>query len=69
MIEEHMSQTSASANALRKVFQEEDVHGANLLSHQDLESHRKNSEVTAYLKFLELDVFGARSLFQLLDSS
>jgi len=67
VIQEQMSEATATAKALRKVFQAADVSGCNVLNVEALETHFRNREVVAYLRFLELDVLEARGLFQLLD--
>merc|ERR1712136_663724 len=67
VIQEQMAQATSMAKTLRKVFQAADVSGCNLLNVEALETHFRNREVVAYLRFLELDVLEARGLFQLLD--
>jgi len=67
VIQEQMSQTNAHASALRKVFHDADTDGGGQLELEEFEVHLRNTEVVAYLKFLEIDIYEARGLFQLLD--
>jgi len=67
VIQEQMAQTDEHANALRKVFHDADVDGTLQLELHTFESHLRDRDVLAYLKFLEIDVYEARELFQLLD--
>jgi len=68
VIQEQISATSSSVDALKKVFRDADVDNTNLLNKQQFETHLRDSDVRAYLRFLELDVFEARGLFQMLDT-
>jgi len=67
VIQEQMSQTNSHASALRKVFHDADTDGGGQLDLEEFEAHLHNREVLAYLKFLEIDIYEARGLFQLLD--
>lgn len=66
VISNELSHVETSSKALRKVFTDAADHKLTI-TYAELERHLKSPDVEAYLRYLGMDVYDARILFQLLD--